>query len=232
MACEKTWTPTLALLRALTCKQRAESTKVSETNQNARSFIQSSHRSRRQWRHGFSVTGVLVHRFSRAGMERVLFFTQPHETRAVEHHYQRTRVVQNGGDDRIQITKGTGGPAADDEENTEQEILVDDAARLAGQFDEKGQAAQVVVHERNGRAVDGDLAAGGAHRDAHVTRGQRRGVIDTVTDHSDAITTAFHFADKLDLVLRKAFGDDLLTTDLARHSRGNRLTVAGDHRDA
>ena len=64
--------------------------------------------------------------------------------------------------------------AADDEQHAEQKILVDDRARAARELHQERQAAQVVVHQRNRRAVNRHFAAGRAHRDADVAGGQRR----------------------------------------------------------
>src|SRR5207248_2121744 len=125
-----------------------------------------------------------------------------------------------------------GGPAADDEADAEQEVLIDDGARLARQLNQEGQTPQIIVHERDGRAVDGDFAAGRAHRDAHVAGRQRRRVIDAVADHGDPVTAAFHLAHKLDFVLRETLADDFLAADLARDARGDRLAITRNHRDA
>ena len=59
-------------------------------------------------------------------------------------------------------------------QDAEQEILVDDRARAARKLHQERQPAQVVVHQRNRRAVDRHFAARRAHRDADVARRQRR----------------------------------------------------------
>src|SRR5207302_287822 len=159
-------------------------------------------RLRRQFRHRLSFrTRAFASRFRRDGLERLQFFAQPHEAGAVEHHDQGAGVVQNRRDDRVQVAEGAGRPAADDKANAEQEILIDDGPRLTRQLHEERQPAQIIVHERDGRAMDGHFAARRTHRDAHVARGQRRRVVHAVSHHSDAIAAAFHFTDKLHFVL-------------------------------
>ena len=69
-----------------------------------------------------------VRRARRGGLERLQFFADAHQPGAIEHDDQRAGVVQDGGDDGIQIAEGAGRPAAQDEANAEQEILVDDRA--------------------------------------------------------------------------------------------------------
>ncbi len=108
-------------------------------------------------------------------------------------------------------------------------ILVDDGAGLAGEFDQERQAAQVIVHQRNGGAVNGHLAPGRAHGDAQIARRQRRGVVDPVPDHRHPISLGFDLADKFNLVLRQAFGRHLFAADFGGHPRRHRLAVAGDH---
>ena len=53
-----------------------------------------------------------------------------------------------------------------------------------------------------------------------------------VAHHRDAIALGLGLADVFHLVLREAFGNDLLAADLAGHPRGHRLAVAGNHRHA
>ena len=52
---------------------------------------------------------------------------------------------------------------------------------------EERQAAEVVVHQRDGRRIDRHLAARGAHRDADVAGRERRGIVDAVADDGDAV---------------------------------------------
>ena len=140
--------------------------------------------------------------------------------------------MQDCGDDGIQIAEGAGRPAAQNEADAEQKILVDDRARLTRQLHQERQTAQVIVHERDGRAVNRHFAAGRPHRNTHVARRQRRRIIDAVAHDGDAIAAGFDFADKLDFVLRQTLGHDLFATDLTRHASGDRLPITGDHRDA
>ena len=69
---------------------------------------------------------------------------------------------------------------------------------------EERQPPQVIVHEGDGRAVDGDLAARRAHRDADVTRRERRGVVHPVADHGHAIAFEFRRANKFHFLVLAA----------------------------
>ena len=57
---------------------------------------------------------------------------------------------------------------------------------------EEGEAPQVVVHEGHRGAVDGHVAAGRAHGDAGVARGQGGRVVDPVADHGHAVAVRLH----------------------------------------
>jgi hypothetical protein len=161
------------------------------------------------------------------------FLTFAHEAGAVENHDERTGVVQDRRDDRVQPTKRRRAQTADDEQNTpNRKVLVDDRARAARELHEERQPAQIIVHQRNRRAVDRHFAARRAHRDADVACRQRGRVIHAVTDHGNAVTLRLHRPHKLHLVLRQTITLRFFATDLRRHAGGHRLTIAGNHRDA
>ena len=103
---------------------------------------------------------------------------------------------------------------------------------LRESFTEERQAAQVVVHQRNRRAVDRHFAARRAHRDADVARRERGRVVHAVADDRDFVAFQFHRADKFHLVLRQAIALRLFAADFGGDARGDNLTVAGNHRDA
>src|SRR5436190_1859574 len=65
------------------------------------------------------------------GMKMLQLFTFADQSRAVEDHNQRTRIVQNGGHDRTDDAKRSQTQSTDDEENTKHEILVDDSPGAA-----------------------------------------------------------------------------------------------------
>ena len=134
--------------------------------------------------------------------------------------------------DRRDVAQRREGHAADDKGDAEHEVLVDDSAGAARELHQEGQPAQVVVHQRDGRAVNRHLAAGGAHSDADVARGQRGGVVDAVADDRDFVALGFHLAHKFDLVLRQAFTFGFLAPDFKRDPGGDSLAVARNHRDA
>ena len=56
-------------------------------------------------------------------------------------------------------------PSAPDEE---EDVIDDDVEDEPAEADEEGQSAEIVVHQGDGRRVDGDFAAGGSHRDANI----------------------------------------------------------------
>ena len=76
---------------------------------------------------------------------------------------------------------------AEDEEQADAEVLVDDAARGAGKLDQERDAAEIVVHQRHGGAVDRHVVPRRAHRDADVAGRQRGGVVDAVADEGHGI---------------------------------------------
>ncbi|HYZ38921.1 MAG TPA: hypothetical protein VE673_19785 [Pseudonocardiaceae bacterium] len=64
-----------------------------------------------------------------------------------------------------------------------------------------GMVAWVVAdHDRVG-GLQGQVAAGAAHRDPGVRRGQGRGVVDAVPDNGDALPAGFQFPHSGDLVV-------------------------------
>ena len=96
--------------------------------------------------------------------------------------------MEKGSRDRVDILQHAERHSPDHEAEPDQEVLLDHMPGLARDLQEKGQPPQVVVHQRNRGAVDGDFAAGCTHRNAHVSRGQRRGIVHTVPDHSNTVS--------------------------------------------
>src|SRR5271154_4751359 len=160
------------------------------------------------------------------------FLAFAHEARAVENHDERADDVQDRGGDRADVAERRRRQPDDDEADAERKILVDDGARAARKLHEERQPAQVVVHQRNRRAVDGHFAARRAHRDADVTRRERGRVVHAVADDRNFVAFQFHRADEFNLVLRQAIALRFLATDFIRDARGDDLTVAGNHREA
>src|SRR5207248_650247 len=115
---------------------------------------------------------------------------------AVEDDDQGACGVHGGGGDGRDLTEGSERHAADDEGHAEEEVLIDHGTRAAGELDEKWQAAEVIVHERDGGAVNGDFAARRAHGDADVARGQGGRVVYAIPDDRDFVAFGFYTADK------------------------------------
>ena len=201
----------------------------------------------RSWREGNSATALMRGRGAGAGGAgaapggsgadrarpvRFQFLALPHQPGAVEDHHKRADHMQDGGDNRVDEFERGQDQAADDEENAHQKILVDDRPRLARKPHQERQPPQVVVHQRDRRAVDGHFAPGRAHGDPQVPGRQGRRVIDAVADDRHAVALGLELADELDLVLRQALAPGFFAADFAGHPRGHRLTVAGHHGDA
>ena len=118
---------------------------------------------------------------------------------------------------------------AENEQHSEEQVLIDDHPRLAREIDQHRNPAQVVRHQRHRRTVDRDVTADGPHRNAEVARRQRRGVVDAVTDHRNprGLLDVLH---KFHLAFRQAFAAELIDLQLRCDRFGHRLPVAGHHR--
>ena len=64
-----------------------------------------------------------------------------------------------------------------------------------------GMVAWVVADHGRVGGLQGQVAAGAAHRDPGVRRGQGRGVVDAVPDNGDALPAGFQFPHSGDLVV-------------------------------
>ena len=103
---------------------------------------------------------------------------------------------------------------------------IDGAAELDGPDD----AAQVAFHQRDAGALDGHVGAG-AHRDADVGLGQRRGIVDAVAGHRDDVPAGAQLAQRdCCLSCRSDAGLELVDAELASATaRAVRFVVAGEH---
>ena len=73
-----------------------------------------------------------------------------------------------------------------DAEGEDEDVLPDDADRLARQPHQQRQRLQRIAHEDDVARLGGHVGAGAADRQADVGAGQGRGVVDAVADHGDA----------------------------------------------
>ena len=95
-----------------------------------------------------------------------------------------------------------------------------------------GRRVEAVGHERDVGALEGDVGAGGAHRDPDARGGERGRVVDAVADHRDRAGLAF------ELVTCSSFsaGSRPAWTSSMPAARGDGagdgLGVAGEHHDA
>src|SRR3546814_12985114 len=70
-----------------------------------------------------------------------------------------------------------------------------------------------------------DLVSSGAHRDADIGGGERRGIVNAVTRHGDAAAFALKCPDLPMLVFRRDIGLDLVDPKLAYNSLRGRAAV-------
>ena len=136
------------------------------------------------------------------------------------------------GPNRRHFPQRRKGHAANNKSHPEEKVLVDHRAGAVGELHQEWQPAQVVVHQCNGRAVDGHFAARGAHGDADVAGGQSGRVVYAITNHSYLVALGLHGAHEVHFVLRQTFAFGFLATNLAAHSRRDRLAIARNHGDA
>ncbi len=103
--------------------------------------------------------------------------------------------------------------------------------RRGGEPARPDDAAEVALEERHAGALDGDVRPG-AHGDADVGGGERRGVVDAVAGHGDDAAVVAEALHHLALAIWQHFGLDLVDAELARHGLGGGAVVAGEHDDA
>ena len=154
-------------------------------------------------------------------------FAGANQTRAVEDDEQGADAVEEGGANRRDVAQGREIDAHHDEAQADGEVLVHQDAGLARQPNQEGDAAQVVVHQRDGGALDRDVAAEGSHGDAHVA-GRRR-VVDAVADHRHKQALLLQLVDVGLLLFGQASGLDLGDADLGGNRLGHPLVVTCDH---
>jgi hypothetical protein len=123
------------------------------------------------------------------------------QAQAVERHEQRHAHV--GGDGHHERDQSEGGEHDEDRLDGQRgdDVLAHHAGGLAGAADCAGQAGEVVGHECDVGGFEGGVGAGGAHRDADVSGGERGCVVDAVADHRDRAVFAVQGLDGAQLVL-------------------------------
>src|SRR6266704_6079272 len=171
-------------------------------------------------------------RYNRLRVIMFQFLAFAHESGAIEDHQERAARVHRRGPNRWHFPKRGQGHTANNKGYSEEEVLVDHRARAVGELHQEWQSAQVVVHQRNSRAMNGHFAARGAHGDADVASGQRGRIVYAITDDSYFVALGLHGAHELDLILWQTFAFGLFTANLAAHARRDRLAIARNHRDA
>lgn len=105
--------------------------------------------------------------------------------------------------------KDTGGDGDADTvvDEGEEQVLPDVGHGGAADGDGGDDAVQRARHQGDVGGFDGDVGAG-ADREANVGGGERGCVVDTVTDHSDAVTLGLQALDLGGFVLGEHFGQD------------------------
>ena len=80
--------------------------------------------------------------------------------------------------------------------------------------------------------MNGDVAAGGAHRDRHVTCRQGRGIVDTVADHRHLMAGGLERVDHFELLVWQHLGLIVIEVHLPRDPPGDTRAVAGEEHES
>ncbi|CAI8692242.1 LigA [Burkholderia sp. IT-111MI5] len=115
----------------------------------------------------------------------------------------------------------------------EADVLHQYAVRRARQPHERGNLAQVVVHQRDVGRLDRRVGAHRAHRETDVGARERRRVVDPVADHPDRARAAGRqFLDRRELVLGQLVAARVVDAGLLRDGLRGVRVVARQHRGA
>ena len=104
------------------------------------------------------------------------------------------------------------------------------ASCRAAETDSEGNLQQFVGHQRDVRRLERRVCAGGAHRHAHVGRGQRRRVVDSVANHHNRSVLLERLYDD-NLVVGEKLRVRLVDADVTRQRFGTCVVVARQHHD-
>lgn len=115
-----------------------------------------------------------------------------------------------------------------------QEIDVDSPDRRLREIQQRADVEEGVLHENGIRGVDGDVGSG-PDGDSEIRLAQGAGIVDSVADKRDDFSSLVFLekSDSLDLLIRKAIGEDFEGGDAdALGDRFRRFgSVARDHPD-
>src|SRR5690606_8750657 len=90
-----------------------------------------------------------------------------------------------------------------------------------------GRRGEVAPDQGEVTGLDRDVGAG-SHREPEVGGGERRGIVDAVTDHGDDLALGLESAYDVDLVGGQDARDDALDPDRGRDGTRCALVVTGD----
>ena len=138
-------------------------------------------------------------------------------------------LVEKGGSDRTDETEGREGDGDDDEGESAEQVLVDDADGAGGEHEQIGEAAEVVRHEGDVRGVDGDIVPEGAHGDSEIAFREGGRVVQSVADDHDPASGGFEGADVGEFAFREAVGFEIGDADVGGDVLGDFRPVSGEH---
>ncbi len=94
------------------------------------------------------------------------------------------------------------------------------------------QLREVVGHQGDVGRLERDVAAGGAHGDADVGGGERRGVVDAVADHRDRAVPLAQLRERVSLVAGQELGVGFVESRASQHRLRARPGIAREQHDA
>lgn len=101
--------------------------------------------------------------------------------------------------------------------------------RLAQREDPR-HVARIASHEDDITGLDGDIRPG-ANRDPHVSRHERRCIVDTVPHHRHALPLPLDLLNLRRFLVGQDFGEDRIDAQLGCHGIRDCLRIAGHHDD-
>ena len=120
----------------------------------------------------------------------------------------------------------------DQDEGGQGQVLSHDPSGSLSVVERVGEVIEALAHEGHVGGLDGDVAAHRSHGDADAGGGERRRVVDAITNHGSRSVLPLERIDDGHLVLGEQPGVDLLKVDLGCKRRRGPLVVAGKHDDA
>ena len=108
--------------------------------------------------------------------------------------------------------------------------MADVAHRRPRELDGGNHAGEAALHQGDVAGFHGDVGSG-AHGETDVGLGERRGVVDPVTDHGHDFAFALQQLDLVGLVVGQDLGEDSIDADAVCNGGGGAEIVTGEHHD-